>query len=140
MYRSVASQKVISLSGTVTPVGMSVSTNAKGAAIVASKKATPSRRRWLPRPSPRSGRSLMRRCTRPSVLDSCHGGSAPVSLRYSTRRSASPRIEGLDTCASSRYWYPVGCFLTISACVAPVSRILCRLRTMPYNREPSSIV
>lgn len=102
MYRSVASQKVISLFPTVTPEGMSVSTNEKGAAMVASKKATPSRRRWLPAPSPPSGRSLMRRCTRWSTVGSCHGGSAPVSLRYSTRRTASPAIEGLEWCASSR--------------------------------------
>ena len=102
MYRKVASQNVISLSLTVTPDGMSVSTNAKGAATVASKKATPSWRRWLPRPSPPSGRSFMRRRTRLSTAGSCHGGSVPVSLRYSTRRTASPAIEGLERCASSR--------------------------------------
>lgn len=100
MYRSVASQKVISLSFTVAPDGMSVSKNAKGAATVPSKKATPSRRRWLPRPSPPSGRSRMRRRTRCRTVGSCHGGSAPVSLRYSTRRTASPAMEGLERSSS----------------------------------------
>ena len=102
MYRSVASQKLISLPLTVTPDGISVSANAKGAATVASKKATPSRRRWLPRPSPPSGRSRMRRFTRCSTAGSCHGGSAPVSLRYSRRRTASPSTDGLERSASSR--------------------------------------
>ena len=102
MYRSMASQNVISLALTVTPDGISVSTNEKGAATVDSRKATPRRRKWLPRPSPPSARSLMRRCTRCSTAGSCHGGSAPVSFRYSTRRIASPTMDGLDTRASSR--------------------------------------
>jgi len=97
-----ASKKLISLAWTVMPDGMSVSENAKGAATVASKKATPNRRRWLPGPLPPSDLSLMRRCTRLSTAGSCHGGSAPVSLRYSTRRTASPAIEGLEWCAWSR--------------------------------------
>ena len=132
-YRMPASQKLIPDLPRNRPLGKSWLANMKGAATVPSRKATASRRTWLVLPS-----SCIRRCTRWRSFGWCHGGSAPsFSLRWSTRRTASPTTDGCVYLGLSRSDQPVGCALVMSACVRlPSARADARRRMTSYRCEP----